>query len=71
METNEARHGTVVRVGTVVWVREDLSRPECVGMRGVVEESFGSPDYAALEVLLEDGRRELFWYYQLEGAQQN
>jgi len=26
----------------------------------------GNPDYVALDVLLEDGRSELFWYHELE-----
>ncbi len=35
-------------------------------MSGTIENCFGSPDYQALEVRLEDGRSELFWFYQLD-----
>ena len=27
---------------------------------------WGSPDYVALDVLLDDGRSALFWHHQLE-----
>lgn len=48
-------------------VGEGTRRTELRGMRGTIERSFGSPDHPALDVRLEDGRRELFWFYQLDG----
>jgi hypothetical protein len=29
-------------------------------------EKMGKPDYVALDVMLDDGDSELFWYYELE-----
>ena len=58
--THEASPGTRVRVV------EDERRPECEGMFGTVRASFGNPDYPALDVQLENGRLELFWFHQLE-----
>ena len=54
--------------GTQVRVREGYRKPELVGMRGVVEKRWGGPDYAALDVRLEDGRWELFWVHQLDAV---
>ena len=60
MEGYEACPGTVVRV------REGYRRPELEGMGGIIEQCWGSPDYRALDVRLEDGRSELFWFHQLD-----
>ncbi len=62
MESYEARPGTAVRV------KESYRRPELEGMGGIVEHCWGSPDYLALDVRLEDGRSELFWFHQLDTA---
>jgi len=61
--TQEARPGMLVRV------REDRRRPEYEGKLGIIKGSFGSSDYPALDVQLENGRMELFWYHQLEKAE--
>jgi hypothetical protein len=37
-------------------------------MGGIIEQCWGSPDYLALDVRLEDGRSELFWFHQLDTA---
>jgi hypothetical protein len=50
----------------MVRVFADERRPEYEGMFGTVRASFGNPDYPALDVQLEDGRLELFWFHQLE-----
>ena len=55
MQADEARRGTVVRV------REEHWKSQFAGMRGTVQGLWGQSEYAAVEVLLEDGRRELFW----------
>ena len=60
MQSLEARPGTVVRV------REGYRKPELEGMSGIIEQCWGSPDYVALDVRLEDGRSELFWFHQLD-----
>ena len=62
MESYEACPGTAVRV------REDYRRPELEGMGGTIEQCWGSADYLALDVRLEDGRSELFWFHQLDTA---
>ena len=36
------------------------------GMRGTVEHSWGHPKYPALDVRLENGRLELFWFHELD-----
>jgi hypothetical protein len=36
------------------------------GQVGTIKEGFGHPHHPALNVLLEDGREELFWHYELE-----
>jgi hypothetical protein len=54
--------------GMLVRVIEDRRRPEYVGKLGIIRGSFGSPDYPALDVQLENGRLELFWFHQLEKA---
>lgn len=62
MQSHEARPGAAVRV------REGCRRPELEGMSGIIEQCWGSPDYLALDVRLEDGRSELFWFHQLDAA---
>jgi hypothetical protein len=55
VQANEARRGTVVRV------REGHWKSQFAGMRGAVQHLWGQSEYAAVDVLLEDGRSELFW----------
>ena len=62
MESHEALPGTAVRV------RPGTGRTEFGGMRGVIERSFGTTEHPALDVRLENGRLELFWFYQLDRA---
>ena len=59
----EARPGTLVRVV------EDKRRPEYEGKLGTIKGTFGHSDYPALDVQLENGRLELFWFHQLEKAE--
>jgi hypothetical protein len=62
LESHEARPGMLVRV------REGYRKSEFDGMLGTVKRTFGHPDYAAVDVKLEDGRLELFWHHQLDIA---
>ena len=62
MQTQQARPGTMVRV------REAYRKSELAGMRGIIKQRWGSPNYVALDVRLENGRSELFWIHQLEKA---
>ena len=60
MEAYEARRGTLVRV------REGHWKTEFAGMLGTVQECWGQSEHAAVDVLLEDRRSELFWLTDLE-----
>ena len=55
MQADEARRGTVVRV------REGHWKSQFAGMRGTVQGLWGQLEHFVVDVLLEDGRRELFW----------
>jgi hypothetical protein len=63
MQPHEAYPGATVRIG------EGTRKVEFRGMGGIIERSFGSPDYPALDVRLENGRRELFWFHQLDSVE--
>lgn len=39
-------------------------------MFGTIEHRFGQPKYLVLDVLLDDGRLELFWAHKLESAEE-
>jgi hypothetical protein len=39
-------------------------------MFGTIEHLFGHPEYLAVDVRLDDGRLELFWFYGLESAEE-
>jgi hypothetical protein len=54
LQAYEARGGTVVRV------REGHWKNDFAGMRGTVQNLWGQSEHAAVNVLLEDGRSELF-----------
>jgi hypothetical protein len=60
LEAYEARRGTPVRV------REGHWKAEFAGMLGTVKECWGQSGHAAVDVLLEDRRSELFWLTDLE-----
>ena len=55
LQAYEARRGTVVRVRQGHW------KSQFAGMRGTVQNLWGQSEHAAVDVLLEDGRSELFW----------
>jgi hypothetical protein len=55
-----------VHPGMLVRVREDRRRPVLEGMVGTVRKSYGLPEYLAVDVELEDGQLELFWFHQLD-----
>jgi hypothetical protein len=33
---------------------------------GRIEKRWGDPDYAALDVLFDDGSKQIFWHHELE-----
>jgi hypothetical protein len=53
-------------VGMRVRVRESIATADLRGIVGTVAGKWGSPDYLALDVLLDDGRTQLFWHHELE-----
>ena len=55
MEWYEARRGTVVRV------REGHWKSDFAGMLGTIQHCWGQSEHAAVDVLLEDRRSELFF----------
>ena len=60
LESHEARMGIRVRVKEGHW------KSRFSGMRGTVQHRWGHPDHPALDVRLEDGRLQLFWFHELE-----
>jgi len=62
VECKEARIGMRVRVG------ESLRESELRGLLGTIRGRWGHPDYVALDVLLDDGRLELFWHHELDAT---
>jgi hypothetical protein len=62
MQSHEPHPGVAVRV------KEGHRKSEFSGLVGVVEQRWGAPEHPALDIRLEDGRRELFWFHELENA---
>ena len=60
LRSHEARTGITVRVKQQHW------KSKFSGMRGTVEHKWGHPEHPALDVRLENGRLELFWFYELD-----
>ena len=54
------------QIGKRVRVRADHLTTTLRGLAGTIEKRWGAPDYAALDVLFDDGSRQLFWYHELE-----
>ena len=50
----------------MVSVKEGYRKTDLVGKHGIVRKCWGSPDYLAVDIELEDGRSELLWFHQLE-----
>jgi hypothetical protein len=50
-------------------VHKSYRKPEFEGMMGTIKQCFGNAEYPALDVQLEDGRLELFWFHQVERAE--
>ena len=60
MMSVEALIGARVRVG------ESGLRSEWHGRTGTITAKWGNPEHLAFDVLLDDGRTQLFWYHELE-----
>ena len=67
MHSEEARIGMRVKVGNTLLRAELRGREGKMRAReGKITERFGSPDYVALNVLLDDGSQQLFWHHELD-----
>ena len=62
MQWYEAGRGTLVRIKAGHW------KNEFAGMLGTIQYCWGQSEHAAVDVLLEDRRSELFWLTDLEIA---
>jgi hypothetical protein len=60
VEGEQARIGARVRVG------ESGLRAEWRGLTGTISGRWGHPEYPAFDVIMEDGRSQLFWHHELE-----
>lgn len=65
LQAYEARRGSAVRVKDGHW------KSEFRGMHGTIQWRSGQSEHAVVEVLLEDGRLELFWPPNLEGIERD
>jgi hypothetical protein len=54
------------QIGKRVRVRKDHRKTDFRGREGTVAKRWGDPGYPALDVLLDDGDWQLFWYHELE-----
>ncbi len=63
MKSDEAHIGKRVRV------RESLHRADLKGKEGTIRARWGNAGHVALDVVLDDGRSQLFWYHELEGVE--
>ena len=57
---------TEVRVGARVRVNPPYRKPGLRGAVGTVEKVWGYPNFAAVEVRLDDGRSELLWRHDVQ-----
>ncbi|MBA2512669.1 MAG: hypothetical protein H0V28_14465 [Rubrobacteraceae bacterium] len=54
------------QIGRRVRVREAHRAPDRRGRDGTITRAWGDPNYTALDVLLDDVSRQLFWRHELE-----
>jgi hypothetical protein len=54
------------QIGKRVRIRQEHRSVPLRGRVGTIEKRWGSPAYVALDVMLDDGGSELFWYHELE-----
>ena len=63
LESHEAQ------IGTSVGVLDGARRPG-KGHVGTIVQTYGNPDYLAVDVRSDDGSVELYWHYQLRKMEQ-
>ena len=54
------------QIGKRVRVRKDHRKAEMRGLEGTIAKRWGDPGYPALDVILDDGDWQLFWFHELE-----
>jgi hypothetical protein len=54
------------QIGMRVRVCEDHRSVQLRGKKGTIQHRWGAPDYAALDVLLDNGLLQLFWFHELQ-----
>ncbi|HJQ28331.1 MAG TPA: hypothetical protein VJ827_03250 [Rubrobacter sp.] len=52
-------------IGTRVKVCEDHRSAHLRGKKGTIKHRWGDPNYVALDVLLDNGLLQLFWFHEL------
>jgi hypothetical protein len=53
-------------IGRRVRVSHDHRKTDFRGLEGTIAKRWGDPIYPALDVLLDNGGWQLFWYHELE-----
>jgi hypothetical protein len=53
-------------IGKRVRIKKDHRTADLRGREGTIAKRWGSSCYPALDVLLDDGDWQLFWYHELE-----
>ena len=53
-------------IGMRVRVREDHRTTQLRGQEGTIQHRWGDPNYVALDVLLDSGVMQLFWFHELQ-----
>jgi hypothetical protein len=54
------------QIGKRVRVRKDHRKANLRGLEGTIAKRWGNQAYPALDVLLDEGYLQLFWYHELE-----
>jgi hypothetical protein len=62
----EALKSEDARIGRRVRVRDSLVIADLRGKEGTITGRWGSPNYVALDVLLDDGASQPFWHHELD-----
>lgn len=58
-------------IGKRVRIRNDHRKTDFRGREGTIAKSWGDPDYPALDVLLDHDGWQLFWFHELEEADED
>ena len=59
------------RIGKRVRVRNDLRTTDLRGQEGTIAKKWGNPGHPALDVLLDEGYWQLFWFHELEPLEED